>query len=168
MRSYRITNIGTFMTRFLTTDCFDSFLLEAADIRMAAAFTIDGHRDPGFYSAEEMESSKDAAYDCIPWASIRGTCREIIKGSKAPTAFRFTLRLKPEYVSGTLHSMEDTAAIDAVASLAINIRLAGNGLRVITGVAMREFTMDHSADRIWDMTMERFLYSKGITFEEDV
>lgn len=156
------------MTRLLTTDCFDSFLLEEAEIRMAATFSIDGHRTQGFYSTDELTEIPGASYDCIPWSGVRSTCREIIKGSKAPASFRFTLRLKPEYVAGTLKSCDDASTADAVGSLAINIRLTGNGLRVITGVAMKGFTMDHSADRIWDQTMERFLSSKGIVFEEDV
>lgn len=160
MKSYKIANVGSFMTQLLTSECFDSFLLEEASIHMAATYRIDGRRNPEFASED--------SYSYIPWSEIRGICREMIKGSVAPTAFQFTLRLKPQYVADTLRSCDSADTAQCVGSLAINIRLADNGLHIITGIAMQEFTMDKSAERIWDHTVDRFLNSKGVVFEEDV
>lgn len=168
MKSYRITHIGSFMTGLLTTECFDSFLLEQAVIRMAVTYTIDGHRNADFYSREDREDSAEAAYDFVPWSNVRGICREMIKGAAAPVSFQITLRLKPEYVPGTLKACDSKDAVMNVSSLAINVRLRENGLHIVTGVAIKGFSMDHSVDKIWDKTVERFLNSKGILFEEDV
>ena len=55
MVSFTIHNVGPFMSKLLSSDCFDSFLLEEAVIRMAVTYTIDGHLNKDF-----LESDADA------------------------------------------------------------------------------------------------------------
>lgn len=172
MVAFAIHNLGPFMSKLLSSDCFDSFLLEEAVIRMAVTYTIDGHLNKDFDKSDAQYDFSDPAqrpFLMQPWSSARLICREMIKGTKAPSSFRFTLVLKPEFMKKTLQEAPDLqpGTLDAVSALAINIRLDSGGLHLITGVSASSFIADKSPDRIWDRTMERFLAAKGIDFERE-
>lgn len=169
MVSFTIHNLGLFMSKFLSSDCFDSFLLEEAVIRMAVTYTVDGHLNRDFYEDAVWEDPAQRPFMLQPWSEARRICREMIKGRKAPASFRFTLQLKPEYVEKTLSTGHDidSSTIPAVGALVVNIRLEDGVCRLITGVSMKQFVMDRSPDRVWDEVMERFLSAKEIQFERD-
>ena len=165
MVAYTVQNKGSFMSKLLSSDCFDSFLLEEARIKMAVSYVIDGHLNRDFYSSEEWEDASQRPYELQPWSLMRGVCHDLIKGTKAPSAFSFVLHLKPEFIGRTLSEVSaDT--VSAVQALVLNIRLDSTGLHLVTGVSMRGFSLDKSPDKIWDKTMERFLASKGINVSD--
>lgn len=169
MTAYSIRGLGPFMSKLLSTPCFDSFLMEEAHISKSTTITIDGHLNQDFYSKAEWDDRQLRPYDLIPWSEARLTCRDLIKGQKAPSQFRLVLQLKPEYVPATL-SEEDSAGrglSDAVGALLVNIRLDSSGLKLVTGVSMKSFTLDRSADAVWDKTVGRFLSAKGIEYDEE-
>lgn len=172
MVSFTIHNVGPFMSKLLSSDCFDSFLLEEAVIRMAVTYTIDGHLNKDFYESDADGDSRDPVqrpFLMQPWSEARGICREIIKGKRAPSSFRFTLCLKSEFVTATLKEAPDLqpGTLEAVSALEINIRLDSGGLHLVTGVSMNTFVADKSPDRVWDHTVERFLAGKGIDFARE-
>lgn len=172
MVSFTIHNVGPFMSKLLSSDCFDSFLLEEAVIRMAVTYTIDGHLNKDFLESDADADPVDPVqrpFIMQPWSSARGICREIIKGKKAPSSFRFTLCLKPAFVAETLKDAPELlpGTLDVVSALALCIRLDSHGLHLVTGVSMSSFAPDKSPDRIWDHTVERFLAAKGIDFVKD-
>lgn len=157
------------MSRLLSTDCFDSFLLQEATIRMAVTYSIDGQLNKDFYEGDVSEHDGDSEHRLFayqPWSEARALCREMIKGKKAPTMMKITLQLKPSYVEATLGRAADLqpGTLANIAGLLLNIRLDDTGLHLITGVAARTFLLDKSPDRVWDRTMERFLASKEIDF----
>ncbi len=157
------------MAKLLSTDCFDSFLLEQAVIRMAATYSIDGQLNKDFYDGDVSDGESDPEhrlFTFLPWSEVRPLCREMIKGKKAPTLMKITLRLKPSYVEATLQRAADLqpGTLENVAGLLLNIRLDDTGLHLTTGIAARTFLMDKSPDCVWDRTMERFLASKDIDF----
>ena len=164
MVAFTIHNIGLFMSKLLSTDCFDSFLLEEAVIRMAVTYTIDGHLNRNFYESDVWDDPAQRPFIMQPWSEARGICREMIRGKKAPASLRITLQLKPEPMAKTLAGDKDLlpGTVDAVGALAVNIRLDDTGLRLITGVSWKSFSMDREPERIWDRTMDRFLAAKGI------
>ena len=169
MTAFTIHNIGSFMSKLLSSDCFDSFLLEEAVIRMAVTYTIDGHLNRNFYESDVWDDPTQRPFIMQPWSEARGICREMIRGKKAPASLRITLRLKPEPMAKTLAGDKDLqpGTADAVGALVVNIRLDDTGLHLITGVSWKSFSMDKAPDRIWDRTMERFLAAKGIDWERE-
>lgn len=172
MVSFTIHNVGPFMSKLLSSECFDSFLLEEAVIRMAVTYTIDGHLNKDFYESDAEGDPGDPVqrpFLMQPWSDARSICREIIKGKHAPSSFRFTLCLKPAFVAATLREAPDLqpGTLEAVSALQINIRLDAQGLRLLTGVAMNTFVADKSPDRVWDQTIERFLARKEISFSRE-
>lgn len=169
MTSYTITNKGMFMSQLLSARCFDSFLLEKAMIRMNVTYEIDGHLNRNFYTDEEWQNAAEGG-GLAAWSEIREHCRNVIKGTKAPTAFLFVMVLKPELVAKVLSgATPDSAA--SVQGLSIAIRSADGAdgsmqIQVITGASMKSFTTDRNAMQIWDSAVGRFLAASGIAFEE--
>lgn len=164
MIACRIKNKGAFMTGLLSQDTFDSFLLQEAVIGMAATMTLDGHLNRDFFPKDVWEDRQERPYEYVPWSEMRGVCRNFIKGSRAPSSFRFILLLKPEYVDATLaEAPEETK--NAVDALAVTIRLSESGITLVTGIAMKTFVPDKSAEKIWDRTMQHFLSAKGIDYD---
>jgi hypothetical protein len=174
--------LGTFMGKLFSSDSFDSFLLEEASIRTAVTWDLDGHLNRDFYTAEEWDDKTARPWDLLPWSEIRPLCRELIKGKKAPVSFRFVLQLKPEYLSRTLHagakSASDMSAAARptadsgtpsslpVSALLLNIRYDGSAASILTGVSYSTFTLDRSAEALWDKTVIRFLESREIPCRE--
>lgn len=156
--------LGTFMGKLFSSDSFDSFLLEEASVRTAVTWDLDGHLNRDFYTAEEWDDKTARPWDLLPWSEVRPLCRELIKGKKAPVSFRFVLQLKPEYLSRTLHA--GAPASDAVSALLLNIRYDGSAASILTGVSYSTFTLDKSAEALWDKTVIRFLESREISCRE--
>ncbi len=164
MMAFTVLSKGAFMSKLLSSDVFDSFLLEEARIRMAVSYVIDGHLNKDFYSSEEWEEAAKEPSGLIEWSRVRGTCRDLIKGTRAPSAFSFVFHLKSEYMGRTLAEVP-AETNDLVQALLLNIRLDNTGLHLVTGVSMRGFTTDRSPERVWDRTVSRFLAAKGIDTE---
>ena len=63
MISYKIKNVKHFMGKFLTTESFDSFLVEEASVSTYNTFLIDGRQNKAFYTTEEWEDKEIRPYE---------------------------------------------------------------------------------------------------------
>lgn len=165
MIALKITKLGSFMGKLLSSDCFDGFLLEEASISMGITMQLDGHLNRSFYTKEEWEVLSDRGYDLTPWKNVRPLCHEFIKGKKAPGAFHIVLHLHPDSVSSLLEKSGASFMNEQIRALLIGIRYDGDGAVVTTGVSTHTFTMDKSADGIWDQALQQFFAAKKISFE---
>ena len=52
MLAIQIKDVKTFMSKLLSGNTFDSFLLEEAQIHTFNTFVIDGHQNRDFYTKE--------------------------------------------------------------------------------------------------------------------
>lgn len=165
MIALKITKLGTFMGKLLSSDCFDSFLLEEASISMGITMKLDGRLNRSFYTNEEWELLSSRGYDLTPWKNVRPLCHEFIKGKKAPAAFQIVLHLNPDAIPALLE--KGGAQIDPaqVRALLIGIRYDGTGASVTTGVSTHTFTMDKSADAVWDQAVQQFFTAREIAYE---
>ncbi|MEE1050628.1 MAG: DUF5721 family protein, partial [Lachnospiraceae bacterium] len=91
MIALKIVKNGSFMSKILAGDAFDSFLLEEARIRMAVTWDIDGHLNEQFYPADVWKDPEQRPYDRTQWKEIRPYIYDIIKGKQAPSSFHFVL-----------------------------------------------------------------------------
>lgn len=157
MESLLVKNKIAFMSGLLSTDAFDSFLLQEAVIKMAATYTIDGQLNADFVEAGSLAEEDGYSGKFAAWSIMRPHIRDIIKGKTAPSFFRIVLQLKPEYA----------AKLTEGYSFLLNIRLDASGIHIVSGVSMDTFTLDKSADELWDRTMEKFLLSKNIDFDTE-
>ena len=96
---------------------------------------------------------------------MRGHLRELIRGKKAPASLSIVLQLRPDLCAKILTAQGYQQLLDSIGAMVLNIRYDGTEVTLVTGIALKSFTLDKNADRIWDETMEKFLASREIGFE---
>ena len=157
MISLRITKTKDFMQKLLSSDAFDSFLLEEATILTYNTFSIDGHIQKDFYAGEDAEIPA-LGYGFSLWKDMKSVCFQIIKGKHTPLSFRIVLRLMPQYAEKVLNSQGT--------SLLLNIRYDGSTVTLITGTSCQTFQLTKEPEQLWDKTIRSFLAKKEIAYEE--
>lgn len=163
MTAFQITSMKNFMSRLLTSDAFDCFLLEEAVISTANTCTIDGHINQDFFNGEEAERP---IYDFRPWGEIKGLCFDLIKGRRTPLFFRFVLHLMPEKATALLEKEACDTDPAEIKALVLNIRYDGSNAVLTTGISFHSFVLSKEPDAIWDKALAKYLTGKGIEFEE--
>lgn len=165
MTSYKITELKAFMSRLLTGDCFDIFLLEQAVITTFNTFTIDGHMERDFFTSEEWEDASIRPYKFSVWSEIRPICFSLIKGKKTPVSMKYILRLKPEKMQQLLTSASLSIPDGFLDAFIVTIRYNENGMSCTTGVSFSNFLPDKTPERLWDKTFAQFLDKHGIVYQ---
>ncbi len=163
MTAFQITSMKNFMSRLLTTDAFDCFLLEEAVISTVNTYTIDGRINQDFFSGEE--ESQHPAYDFRPWNEIKGLCFDLIKGRHTPLFFRFVLHLIPEKATALLEKEGCDIDPGQIKALVLTIRYDGSKAILTTGTSFHSFVPSKEPDAIWDRAVAKYLTGKGIEFE---
>lgn len=166
MIALQLTDLKSFMNTLLRTDTFDNFLLQEAVITGAASYVIDGHISKGFYTESEREELGLTGLSTLPFSMLRGNCFDLIKGKKAPLAFRFVFELSPENLARTLASVQSTYTTSDLSGVFINLKFQGQILTLTTGISYRIFSTDKSLEQEWDKLVKRFLIQHQISFEE--
>jgi hypothetical protein len=166
MLALQINDVKTFMGKLLNADTFDDYLLEEALIQTFNTFTIDGHMNAAFYTAEEREDPELFPYAYSQWKTMKAVCFQLIKGKKVPLLMKITLHLMPEAAYTLLEQGGGREYASSLNAFVVNIRYDQNGLMLTTGTSMNTFLMDKTPDLLWDNAFRRFLTDAGIAFEE--
>lgn len=166
MLALQITSTKQFMNRLLTGDCFSSFLLESALVTTYNTFSIDGRIHPEFYSSEDADFSDKTKYAFSGYLDVQEHLFSIIKGNRTPLSMKLTLLLNPEAMEKLLISGDCTVPRDLLSAFVLNIKYDGEKILLTTAISYEGFTMDKSAEPVWDNAMKKFLSAKEILFEE--
>lgn len=167
MHAFQIKDIKGFMSALLTTDTFDSFLLEEAIITTYNTFIIDGHYIKEFFQPSEEEVSFLDEYQFSKWHDMRALCFQLIKGKKPPVSFKFILQLQPSFAQNLLDNSDTAIRSDQLKAFVLNIKYDSGHLSLITATSYYTFLLDKTADILWDSAMSQFLTKHGIVFEEE-
>lgn len=167
MISIEVKEINKFMHRLLTTDCFDIFLLEEAQIITGNSYIIDGHLNKEFYTREEWEDPSIRPYDYSSWEEMRPLCYTLIKGRRTPISFKFVLHLMPEHVPSILAKGETDITPDQIKALVLTIKYDNTSLNLITGTSYHTFLLDKTPDQLWDRAFSKYYDTKVISSSSD-
>ncbi|WP_026518746.1 DUF5721 family protein [Butyrivibrio sp. FCS006] len=160
MIALKIKQQKNFMAKLLTTELFDSFLVEEVTIDTFNTFTIDGRIHKEFYKdSEEAEVALNNEFS--NWAKIRPIALSLIKGKQTPLGFKFILHLSDSDKLALLQNADMDISPDQI-SLGINLRFSQGEVIITTGVSYNIFTLDKSAEKAWDEYIPSFLESNGI------
>ena len=160
MIALRIKQQKNFMAKLLTTDLFDTFVVEEATIDTFNTFSIDGRIHKEFYKdSDEPEASSDSEFS--GWSKIRPIALSLIKGRQTPLGFKFILHLGNDKKTELLKDADMDISPDQL-SLGINIRYSQGEVIITTGVSYAIFTLDKSAEKAWDEYIPSFLESNDI------
>lgn len=166
MLAIQIKDVKTFMSKLLSGNSFDSFLLEEAQIHTFNIFTIDGHQNREFYTKEELEDAELFPYEYSEWKNMKSFCFQLIKGKKVPTFMKIILHQKPENSYTLLEESDALAFAKPLKAFVVTIRFDVNGLLLTTGTSFTTFVMDKTPDLLWDNAFRKFLTTEEIEFEE--
>lgn len=166
MVGLQVKNVKGFMNKLLTTECFDSFLLEEATISTYNDFTIDGHINQEFFQGLETSEEEKPEYEFSKWSEIRAVIFQLIKGKRTPLQMKFVLHIKPDAFVAILAKGDTTVTASDVRSMVLTIRYDQNGLMLITATSFKTFIMDKTPDKLWDQEIKKFLTRKEIEFDD--
>lgn len=164
MISLNITDTKNFMSNLLLKDTFDKFLLVSADISTANTFNIDGELNKAFFSEEELDTLKDKRYSF--WNSIKPFCYSLIKGNKVPLSMKVIFMLSEDNTNTFLCAPALSGYSQDISGLFINVKYSDGIVNIITGTALKSFTLDKTLEHAFDNYIQRFLNEAGINFEK--
>ncbi len=166
MIALSMENRRQFMGCLLTTDVFDGFHISEAVIRTGVTFSVDTHLTEGFYSPEELESLHLQEHEPLPFSMMRQTFYHLIRGTHTPLFFRFVLMLSPTDAADLLRKADNGMTAADINGFFLNLTFQNGEIRVTTAISYRSFPADHSADRIWDLSVKQLFEKNGLIFEE--
>ena len=161
MIALHITELKVFMSKLLTTNIFDDFLLQEATLQMGIGYVIDGRINKAFYQNEEDQLTERSTF--ITYGEVRSTLFDLIKGKRTPLGFQVLLQLPPKKSAVLFPEGLDAHLIKG---LVMNIRFDGSKALITSGISYTSFSLDKAPELIWDEAMMNFLRRAGISFEE--
>ena len=164
MIALKIEEVKPFMAKLLTNTLFDSFILKEMEIQTFTSFSISGQFYENFFTKEEMEERGGCNY--VLCKEIRQIAFSVIRGNKTPLAMKIVFQLPKPETEELVKSLGEMVRLEGVGGLYINIRFEKNELHIITGTAIKTFTMDKTLDREWDAWVKKFLSEQNIYFLE--
>lgn len=159
------SNNKEFMTKLLTSEIFDDFLVEEATIDTFNTFHIDGRIHKDFYKDNSSASEDMPLSEYSRWGDLRSICFDLIKGKRTPLGFKFTFHpgsiIKNEVLenAGLNINPEDVL-------LGLNIRFSNGNIILTTGCAFRVFSLDKTIEKAWDEFIPSFLAKSNIETKE--
>jgi hypothetical protein len=162
MISLNISEVKTFMVKLLMNDTFDSFLLHELELATFTNFTINGFNE-AFYTKEELEERGENK--AVLWSEVRQTVFAMIKGNKTPLSLKIVFRLPVSRCAELVTSLGGKLRMEEIGGLYLNIRFEKGELHIITGTAIKTFTLDKTLEQEWDNEVRNILKASGILFE---
>lgn len=159
-----ITDVKPFMAKLLMSSTFDHFILREMDIQTFTNFHVSGQFNETFFTKEELEERGDIRYNL--WSDVKGIAFSIIKGSKTPLSLKVVFQLSNEGTEKLVQKLSGRLKLEEIGGLYINIRFEQGELHIITGTAIKTFTLDKTLEQEWDKEVKEFLKQQQITAEE--
>lgn len=161
MIAIKICKQKLFMSKLLTTELFDSFLVEEATIETYNTFTINGRIHREFYKDSASDQGDIPSEEFSKWGKLRPICLELIKGKNTPLGFKFVLRPDDNIKTSIFEGIDSDISPESI-SFGINIKFTQGTVSVTTGVSYSIFTLDREAEKAWDKYIPSFLESNDI------
>lgn len=165
MLSLRIPEVKQFMAKLLVNNAFDKFLLREMELQTFTGFSITGQVNESFFSSDELEERGDSKF--VLWSEVRPIAYSMIKGNRTPLALKIVFQLPKKQCIELLNLLGGRMKFEDLGGLYLNVRFEKGELRLITGTAIKTFTLDKSFEQEWDEQVKILLKEQGIIFEEE-
>lgn len=165
MISIRITEVKAFMAKLLTNTVFDAFLLREMELQTFTGFTVTGQFNEGFFTSEELEERGDDRL--ILWSEVKPIAFTMIKGSKTPLSLKIVFQLPVSQCDELINRLGGRYRLEEIGGLYLNVRYEKGELRIITGTAIKTFTLDKSLEQEWDGEVKDMLKEQAIAYDEE-
>ncbi|MDF2906964.1 MAG: hypothetical protein K0R34_2285 [Herbinix sp.] len=166
MISLTITEVKAFMGKLLTQTTFDFFLLKEMELSTFINFSINGQLNEAFFTKEELEERGGNQHSVL-WSEVRSIAYSMIKGNKTPLALKIVFQLPRPLCEELVQESGGRLKSEEVGGLYLNVRFDKNELHLVTGTAIKTFTLDKTLEQEWDLRVKRILKEQGIACEEE-
>lgn len=181
MISIHPTNTKQFMSHLFLEHSFDDFLLGEAKIRTICSFYIDGKRFPDtdradnrptqpeslrtsgqdpVQHAEQSESEYERGTQYVYWRDVRSFCLQTVRGEEPPRMISIVFALPSDKMAFLLEKEGITDV--PLRSLLLNVRYDLGKITCTSAVSYSAFTLDKSAEPVWDKALMQFFEARGI------
>ena len=165
MQAFSIPDIRDFMTKLLSADTFDTFLVTEAVLTTFTTFEISGTYHPDYFDTDSGQGPDAAGSEqYISWRMLRPCFHDLIRGKQKPLGFRIVMRLADYNVEKLLRQTGVPFRVPDIAGLYLNISYDGKNITCITGTALKIFTPDRSLEHTWDEMVGKLLQQKQIPY----
>lgn len=164
MLALRITDIKGFMNQLLIGDTFDSFPISEASITTFNTFSIDGMINRDFFDTDMQNILDQNGQVYSLWKEVKPFCFSIIRGKRTPLHFKIIFQITPSQLSALTGEKESTVFTN-ISSLFLNIQYKNNLLLCTTGTFQKSFSLDKSAEQLWDQIVQNFFRARNIDSE---
>ncbi len=165
MISLNILEVKQFMAKLLMNSTFDAFLLREMELATFTNFTITGQLNEAFLSSDELEERKDKKF--VLWSDVRQTVFTMIKGNKTPLSLKIVFQLPLAQCEQLVQRSGGRIRTEEIGGLYFNIRFEKGELHIITGSAIKTFTLDKTLEQEWDAQVKEILKMNSIIFTEE-
>lgn len=164
MIALNIPEVKPFMAKLLTQNTFDPFLLREMELQTFTNYSILGQFNEAFFTQEELEARGDNRFTL--WSDVRSIAFSMIKGNKTPLTLKIVFQLPKPLTEALVQSTGGRLRIEEIGGLYLNVRFEKGELHIITGTAIKTFTLDKTLEQEWDLEVKRLLREQNILFEE--
>lgn len=165
MQSIEISDIKPFMRLLFQSSQLDSYEFVSADIRTDMTYSVDGHINTGFFSADELSESALTAKRYFPWSMTKNKIFHLIKGKKTPSILKIVLRASSQQADELFKLTNSSLNSNDIDGFFINILFQDNKLNVICGISYQIFTMDKELEAEFSEYILTILKSNSITYQ---
>lgn len=166
MIALQIIDIKNFMANLFVRETFDAFLMQHTRVLTASELVMQGRRSKDWYDEDEwLEIVEHFDDSWMTWGESKKTVFDYIKGSRTPQSMQL------DFCVGRTQSRRILAESSVKGDFGhmlpvfhLQIRYKRGELMLVTAVSFSEFTMDKTAEHIWDAACCQFLERKNITF----
>lgn len=162
MISLNVSEVKIFMAKLLMNDTFDSFLLHELELATFTTFTINGFNE-AFFTKEELEERGENK--AVQWSDVRQTVFTMIKGNKTPLSLKIVFKLPLSRCAELVQNSGGKLRMEEIGGLYLNVKFEKGELHIITGAAIKTFTLDKTLEQEWDNEVRNILKASGIAFE---
>lgn len=155
MKILRVQSLKAMTDHLFTKASFDSFYFLNGKIQTFLTYQLDGTYFPE-YDGEDGEVPPPYA----PWGRVRSFFFEAMKGKKLPLSFRIFLAAFDK--STRAFEKENELEEGSISSLSMSFQFHNKELRVSFAVNHKDFTLDRTAETIWDNYGEELLKGLGV------
>lgn len=155
-----ISEVKQFMAKLLAQNTFDTFILREMELSTFISFTVNGKLNEAFFTKEELEERAEKQYAL--WSDFRSIAYSMIKGNKTPLSLKIVFKLPEDRCVELIGQSGGRLKPEEVGGLYMNVRFENNELHIITGTAIKTFTMDKTLEQLWDHEVVQLLKEQGI------
>lgn len=148
------------MKRLLSEDVFDAFLLAEASVKGKVELSLNGRLDDSFFPEEKLKELLEKG-QFIPYGMVRKILFDSMMGEYLPSSFSIILCCPSDLMRKVAGDNPEP-----VTGMYLNFRYRAERLTLTTGVSMNTFSIDKSAETLFDNFVPKLMESVKIGIEE--